>query len=92
VERCSPLQDTADADEAELLDELEQLEMEALGDQLTSVTNIEPEPVRFAQVPRSAPVAKPTSTQEREDAELASLQRAMQLEQPMPMPMMATCY
>lgn len=83
----------AGIDDDELLAELEQLEMDALAADLSAVTTTEEvEPV-FANVPRMAPLAQPsTAAREREEAELRSLSASMQLEKPMPMAMTAMCH
>jgi len=87
-----------DADDDELLEELEQL---ALVDELSKTSN---SPTvdhlsEFARVPQTHPVvsqrraeaAEAERRERAERAELAELEAKMKIEQPMPMPMMAAC-
>lgn len=101
-----PLGDLAELDDAELLEELEQLELEDVTQKLGSTSagrehaadagsSSEPTP-HFARVPQhgkaAAARAREERAAERELAELQALQSSMKLEQPMPMPMMAACF
>lgn len=91
-----------DDDDDELLGELDQLELDAMSNELCKVnigTNAStskhaPESIEglFAQVPQTVPAAGPSREELEAERELSRLRSSMAVEQPMPMPMAAMCH